>query len=116
MTGLGELGRVLFVPPPLIVVLALDELAKRSITLAFPDSWTGHVDVGHVAIAHHALNANFLRRGRVWWSVDILHLLRGDHGRIGTVELGWADGRLLGGGRGRALWRDLRLLKVHVGL
>lgn len=117
MTGLGEFTRVLLVPPPLIFVLAFDEFAETSIALAFPDSWAAHVDVGHITIAHHALNTNFLLRGRIPWFVDVLHLLWGDNGRIGTVEgLSRAGGGLLGGGRRRARWEDLGLLRVHIRL
>src|SRR5882757_583896 len=108
---------MLLVPPPLIFVLALDKLAEVSIALAFPDSWTGHVDVGHVAIAHHALDANFLLRGRILWSVNVLHLLWRVHGWIGTVEeLCWTDRGLLAVRRRRTWRENLGLLRVGTGL
>lgn len=117
MTRLGEFCRMLLVPPPLLFVLAFDELAEVSIALAFPDSWAGHIDVGHVAIAHGALDANFLLRGRILCSVNVLHLLWGEHGWIGTVEgLCWADRDLLGGRRRRTWWEDFGLLRVVIGL
>lgn len=117
MTGLGEFCRMLLVPPPLIFVLALDKLAEPSIALAFPDSWAGHVDVGHVAIAHHALDANFLLRGRILRSVNVLHLLRGVHGWVGTVEkLSRAERGLLAVRRRRTWRENLGLLRVGTGL
>src|SRR5258706_14007754 len=108
---------MLLVPPPLIFVLALDKLAEPCIALAFPDSWTGHVDVGHVAIAHHALNANFLLRGRILWSVHVLHWLWGVHGWVGTVEERSRADRGLLAVRRRRTWREeLGLVGVGTGL
>ena len=113
MTGLGEFCGMLLVPPPLIFVLALDKFAECSIAFTFPDSWAGHVDVGHVAIAHHALDANFLLRGRILWSVNVLRLLWGEHGGVRTVEeLRWADRGPLTVRRRRTGREDLGLLRV----
>jgi hypothetical protein len=116
VTRLREFGCVLLIPPPLLIVLTLNELAKRYITFALPDPWAGRVDVGHVPIAHRALNTNLFLRDRILRPVDVWYLLWGEHGRVGTVEgLGWARG-LLRGRRRRAWWEDLGLLRVHAGL
>jgi hypothetical protein len=116
VTGLGEFSRVFLVPPPLLFVLALDELANFNITFTFPHSWADYVDVSHVSIAHHALDADLLLRGHILWSIGVLHLLWGEYGRVGAIEgLGLANGGR-GGGRRRTWWEDLGLLWVHGGL
>jgi hypothetical protein len=55
-----------------LFLLTADDFLIPDVALAGPDARTGYIDVGHVAVAHHALDADLLDGGR-----DGLHGGRG---------------------------------------
>lgn len=78
-------------------------LLELSVTLAIPNPLTDDINVGHVPIAHHALDADLGLLYEMWWELTA----GGDGSRTRVLLLRWGilltcDGRR---GRTRACWR-----------